>query len=123
MPSIIAMGGLVSGLLAWPLARDGIGIGKICGCCWTWARHGAGRHLLLSLGPQYIPASHVTLIMMLEMLLAPFWVWMVLREAPSVTTVLRWRPGARHHRRAFLVTAARAVRQAPSYIGWYYLSF
>jgi drug/metabolite transporter (DMT)-like permease len=44
--------------------------------------------MLLSLGTRYIPASQVTLIMMLEMLLGPLWVWLALSEVPAPTTVL-----------------------------------
>ena len=44
--------------------------------------------LLLSSGPQFIPASHVTLIMLLEIGLGPLWVWMVFFEVPAGATVL-----------------------------------
>jgi len=44
--------------------------------------------LLLSLGPQFMPGSHVTLIMLLEILLGPLWVWMMFRETPSLTTAI-----------------------------------
>ena len=44
--------------------------------------------ILLSLGTRYMPAPHVTLIMMIEMMLAPLWVWFAFSEIPAHATVL-----------------------------------
>ena len=89
VPSIVAIGGFLSGLIAWPLASD---IGVATGDLWPLLLLGflvvPAATLMLSLGPQFVPASHVTLIMMLEILLGPLWVWMMFRETPSATTVL-----------------------------------
>jgi drug/metabolite transporter (DMT)-like permease len=38
---------------------------------------------LTTLGPRYLPAPEVALILLLETVLGPFWVWLVLNEAPS----------------------------------------
>ena len=38
---------------------------------------------LISLGPRYLPAPEVALILLLETVLGPFWVWLVLEEQPS----------------------------------------
>ncbi len=38
---------------------------------------------LTTLGPRYLPAPEVALILLLETVLGPFWVWLVLDEAPS----------------------------------------
>ena len=38
---------------------------------------------LMSLGPRYLPAPEVALILLLETVLGPFWVWLVLEETPS----------------------------------------
>ena len=38
---------------------------------------------LMSLGPRYLPAPEVALILLLETVLGPFWVWLVLEEQPS----------------------------------------
>jgi drug/metabolite transporter (DMT)-like permease len=43
--------------------------------------------MLLSFGTKHLPAPDVTLIMMLEMLLGPLWVWLALSEAPATATV------------------------------------
>ncbi len=42
---------------------------------------------LITVGPRYITAAEVSLIMLLEMVLAPFLVWLVLGLAPSLATV------------------------------------
>ena len=38
---------------------------------------------LITLGPRYLPAPEVSLLMLLETVLGPFWVWLVLREVPT----------------------------------------
>ena len=38
---------------------------------------------LITLGPRYLPAPEVALIMLLETVLGPFWVWLVLEETPG----------------------------------------
>ncbi|HET6161795.1 MAG TPA: DMT family transporter [Dongiaceae bacterium] len=87
IPSIIAFGGILSGILVWPFASAGIGSSNDL---WILLTLGVvivpAATMLLSSGPQYMPASHVTLIMMLEIVLGPLWVWMALSETPSLTT-------------------------------------
>jgi drug/metabolite transporter (DMT)-like permease len=43
---------------------------------------------LITLGPRYLPAPEVSLIMLLEALLGPLWVWLVIGEIPPRETVL-----------------------------------
>ncbi len=43
---------------------------------------------LTSLGPRYLPAPEVALILLLETVLGPFWVWLVLAETPSVRALI-----------------------------------
>jgi drug/metabolite transporter (DMT)-like permease len=89
VPSIVAIGGILSGLVAWPFAG---GIVVATGDLWPLLLLGLvvvpAATLMLSFGPQFMPGSHVTLIMLLEILLGPLWVWMMFRETPSVLTVL-----------------------------------
>jgi len=40
---------------------------------------------LISIGPKYIPSAEVSLIMLLETLLGPLWVWAALGEVPAMT--------------------------------------
>ena len=43
---------------------------------------------LITLGPRHLPAPEVGLIMLLETLLGPLWVWLVIREVPSIETLI-----------------------------------
>ncbi|MGF1726252.1 DMT family transporter [Photobacterium nomapromontoriensis] len=44
--------------------------------------------LLISLGPRYLPAAEASLILLLEILFGPLWVWLILAEAPSKQVAL-----------------------------------
>jgi drug/metabolite transporter (DMT)-like permease len=43
---------------------------------------------LMTVAPKLIPAAEVSLIMLLETFLGPFWVWMALGQRPAAETVL-----------------------------------
>ncbi len=43
---------------------------------------------MIGLSPRYLPAPEVSLILRLEALLAPLWVWVVLGEVPSRETLV-----------------------------------
>jgi drug/metabolite transporter (DMT)-like permease len=43
---------------------------------------------MIGLAPRYLPAPEVSLILRLEALLAPLWVWLVLGEVPSRETLV-----------------------------------
>jgi drug/metabolite transporter (DMT)-like permease len=89
IPVIVTLGGFLSALPAWPLAS---GLAIPVNDLWAMALLALmvvpAATLLLSWGPQLIPASHVTLIMLLEIGLGPLWVWLVLSEVPAGATVL-----------------------------------
>jgi drug/metabolite transporter (DMT)-like permease len=38
---------------------------------------------LISLGPRFLPAPEVHLVLLLEIPLGPYWVWLALGEAPD----------------------------------------
>ena len=38
---------------------------------------------LIALGPRFLPAPEVSLLLLLETVLGPFWVWLALGEAPG----------------------------------------
>jgi drug/metabolite transporter (DMT)-like permease len=44
--------------------------------------------VLMTVAPKLIPAAEVSLIMLLETFLGPFWVWLVLSERPPGETVI-----------------------------------
>ena len=89
VPSIVALGGFLSAIVAWPLASE---LAIPADDLWVVALLAIVvvpcATLLLSWGPQLIPASHVTLIMLLEIALGPLWVWLVFSEVPAPATVL-----------------------------------
>ena len=89
MVPAIALGSFVSALVALPLAQPGsvnnsdvmvlLGMGLIM-LPLSFA--------LMFIGPRYIPAPEVSLMMLLESLLGPLWVWLALSEAPGVYTLI-----------------------------------
>ena len=42
---------------------------------------------LMAIGPRYLPAAEVSLFLLAETALGPLWVWLVLNEQPSNTTL------------------------------------
>jgi drug/metabolite transporter (DMT)-like permease len=87
--SIVAFGGLLSALLVWPIASP---LAASTNDLWLLLILGVmvvpASTLLLSLGTRFLPAPHITLIMMLEMILGPLWVWLALNEVPSYATLV-----------------------------------
>jgi drug/metabolite transporter (DMT)-like permease len=43
---------------------------------------------LITLGPRYLPAPEVSLILLTETIFGPVWVWLVLSEVPHAATML-----------------------------------
>jgi drug/metabolite transporter (DMT)-like permease len=43
---------------------------------------------LITLGPRYLPAPEVSLLLLTETILGPIWVWLILSEVPHTTTLL-----------------------------------
>ena len=76
-------------LLAWPLATPT----NLDSSSWTYVLILGLAVLpiasaLITLGPRYLPAPQVGLIMLLEILLGPLWIWFVIREIPTLTTLI-----------------------------------
>ena len=44
--------------------------------------------ILISTGPRYIPAPEVGLLMLLETIFGPLWVWLVLAETPATASLI-----------------------------------
>ena len=65
---------------------------------------------LISIGPKYIPSAEVSLIMLLETLLGPLWVWAALGEVPAMTAIL----GGLTILLAVAITASSAFRRSAS---------
>jgi len=49
---------------------------------------GAIPFVLITLAPRYITAAEVNLFFLLETVLGPFWVWLVIKEQPSIETII-----------------------------------
>ena len=43
--------------------------------------------VLVTIAPRFIPAEEVNLFFLLETFIGPFWVWMVIKEQPSIDTI------------------------------------
>ena len=83
IPAIV-VGGVFSGLVSLPLA-DHVGMGGLnllliflLGV----VQLGVGA-ILYIFGARHLPAAETTLIALLESVLAPLWVWLLLRETPT----------------------------------------
>ena len=44
--------------------------------------------VLVTLAPRYITAAEVNLFFLLETILGPIWVWLVIKEQPSLETII-----------------------------------
>ncbi len=44
--------------------------------------------VLVTIAPRYIPAEEVNLFFLLETILGPIWVWLVIKEEPSLETIM-----------------------------------
>jgi drug/metabolite transporter (DMT)-like permease len=43
---------------------------------------------LITMGPRYLPAPEVSLILLTETILGPIWVWLAINEVPQTTTLV-----------------------------------
>ena len=43
--------------------------------------------VLVTIAPRFIPAEEVNLFFLLETIIGPFWVWMIIKEQPSLETI------------------------------------
>ena len=89
MVPAVALAALLTALVAWPLAAplgldaaDGIYL-AVMGLVVLPLGFG-----LLTLGPRYLPAPEVSLLLLLEAILGPFWVWLVVGENPGPTVLV-----------------------------------
>ena len=68
-----------------PLAMEGMSLFWACvlGLCLTPV-----AFTLVTVGPRYIGAAEVSLLMLLETALGPLWVWLVMSEVPATTALI-----------------------------------
>lgn len=88
MVPAMGLSGLVTALVVIPLAQPGVldatdlGVLMIMGLIMLPLSFG-----LMFIGPRYIPAPEVSLVLLLEAVLGPLWVWLALGEDPGVRTL------------------------------------
>lgn len=84
-----ALGGLLTAIAMIPLADPGslegaqLGMMLLLGLVILPIAFG-----LITLGPRTVPAPEVALLMLLETVLGPFWVWLVIDEVPPFATII-----------------------------------
>ena len=87
--AVIACGGLLLALIAWPLATP-LALPQ---ASYGWlALSGLVQMplalLLMTAGTRFLPAAEVSLFILLETILAPIWVWLVIGEVPPEATLV-----------------------------------
>ena len=84
-----AIGSLLSGIFGFLLSADGT---IFTAPVWTILTMGVlilpVSFGLISIAPRYTTSAIVSLVMLLEMVIGPFWVWIAIGEKPSITMVL-----------------------------------
>lgn len=84
-----ALGGLIAGLATLPLASPSsldtsdLGYLLLMGLLVLPI-----SFALTTIGPRYLPAPEVSLLMLLETFFGPLWVWLALREQPSAQALI-----------------------------------
>ena len=43
--------------------------------------------VMVTIAPRFIPAEEVNLFFLLETIIGPIWVWMIIKEQPSIETI------------------------------------
>ena len=46
--------------------------------------------VLVTIAPRFIPAAEVNLFFLLETIIGPIWVWLIIKEQPSIETLQGW---------------------------------
>ena len=84
-----AIGALFSGIIGFALSAEG---SVFNAPIWTVFTMGVvilpTSFACLSIAPRYTTSSTVTLVMLLEMVIGPFWVWLGIGERPSIIMII-----------------------------------
>jgi len=89
MVPAMGLGLLTAAVLALPLAA----FPAVAPLQWLWIALGGlvvvpFGLMLLTLGPRYLAAPEVAMLMLLETVVGPFWVWLVLAEEPGIRSLI-----------------------------------
>lgn len=88
-PLALGIGGIICGLVSfslWPSASE-INMTSMFYISITGIIILPVSFILLSIASRLTPASNVSIIMLLETVLGPFWVWIFINESPSFLTI------------------------------------
>jgi drug/metabolite transporter (DMT)-like permease len=89
MVPAMGLGLLTAAVLAAPFAA----FPAVAPLQWLWIALGGlvvvpFGLMLLTLGPRYLAAPEVAMLMLLETVVGPFWVWLVLAEEPGIRSLI-----------------------------------
>lgn len=83
----LALGGLLAAAVALPFTTLAIGAGDAVTLAVMGIVVQALAFGLIFTGPRHLPAAEVALVMLLEAILGPMWVWLVVGERPTAMVV------------------------------------
>ena len=80
------LGGLFAGFMSgWALAISWHDIALL----FLWGTLISGTvHSIFTWGSRYVPGAELTLLILIEFILAPMWVWLAIDEQPSIATLI-----------------------------------
>lgn len=86
--AVVCLGGLVACLICAPFAAPfEISTAGMSYIALSGLVQMPAALVLVSIGTRFLPAPEVSLLLLVETLLAPIWVWMVFTEQPSTATL------------------------------------
>ena len=78
-------GGFAGFMSGWALAITGHDIALL----FLWGALISGMvHAVFTWGSRYVPGAELTLLVLIEFILSPLWVWLVIDERPSLATLI-----------------------------------
>ncbi|WP_019612620.1 DMT family transporter [Thioalkalivibrio sp. AKL7] len=87
--AVIAAGGMLAALIAWPLATPlAVGLDSLAVLAIMGLVQLPLALTLIALSTRFLPAGEVALFLVLEAVFGTLWVWLFLAEAPGTLTLL-----------------------------------
>lgn len=83
------LAGIFAAVISLALVSDfAIGRNDLIVACLLGAFQIGGQYILITLAARYVPATEITLLMLLEVVAAPIWVWIGVGEVPALLTLI-----------------------------------
>ena len=83
------LAGVFAALISLALVSDfAIGRNDLVVACLLGAFQIGGQYILITLAAKHVPATEITLLMLLEVVAAPIWVWIGVGEVPALLTLI-----------------------------------